>query len=179
MAIGDGPAVVRDIVQVFGGREFRLITRLDHRSPTVANISAAHCLAFSGPDIVLALHATRDWTIPGGHMEPGESPEQAMAREAEEEAGITVADEILFAHEEIDPLDGVAASSRYTVPSFQVFYVARLVSRGPITTPEECTESRLFAPDQARAASGWIQRNGPVYEAALSLALSSYGAVRL
>ena len=38
---------------------------------------------------------------------------------------ISVADPILFAHEEIDPHDGIAADPKYAVPAFQVFYVAR------------------------------------------------------
>jgi hypothetical protein len=95
--------------------------------------------------------------------------------EAEKEAGITVADEVLLAHEQVDPLDGVAYDPRYPGPAYQVLYVARLVRRGPITPLEECTESRLFPPDEARVTPGWIQPNGPVYEAALSPAVSRCG----
>ena len=164
------PRVVRDLDQEFGGKLFRLVTRVDRRLPPAANISTAHCLAFDGDELVLALHASRGWTIPGGHLGRGESAEEAMYREALEEAGITVANPILFAHEEIDPHDGVAADPRYPVPSFQVFYVARLVAMGEITAMEECSEARLFAPDEVRAAEGWPQRNLPLYEAALEAA---------
>jgi 8-oxo-dGTP pyrophosphatase MutT (NUDIX family) len=170
----DEPVVVRDINQEFGGNRFRLVTRLDRRPPPAGNTSTAHCLAFDGEHVVLALHATRDWTIPGGHLESGESPEEAMHREALEEAGIVVTDPILFAHEQIDPYDGIAADPRYPMPAFQVFYVARLVSHGRITHTEECTESRRFPPDEARAADGWVQRNRPLYEAALELARTEF-----
>jgi 8-oxo-dGTP pyrophosphatase MutT (NUDIX family) len=93
-----------------------------------------------------------------------------MRREALEEAGITVAHAILFAHEEIEPHDGVAADPKYPVPSFQVFYVARLVAMGEITALEECSEARLFAPGEVRSVDGWPQRNLTLYEAALDTA---------
>lgn len=44
-------------------------------------------------------------------------------------------------------------------------------------TPAQASEARRFPPAGARVTPGWIQRNGPVYEAALSLAVSTYGAV--
>lgn len=121
-------------------------------------------------DLVLALHTSRGWTIPGGHLEPGESAEDAMHREALEEAGITVADGILFAHEEIEPHDGIAADPKYAVPAYQVFFVARLVAQGRITALHECTEARLFSPAEVRGIDGWPQRNLPLYEAALEIA---------
>lgn len=166
--------VLRNLNQEFGGKWFRLVTRLDRSPPPAANISTAHCLAFDGDDLVLALHTSRDWTIPGGHLEPGESAEEAMHREAREEAGITVTDPILFAHEEIDPHDGVAADPKYPVPAFQVFYVARLVAQGRITALDECTEARLFSPVEVRSIDGWPQRNLPLYEAALTIARAEF-----
>ena len=162
--------VVRDLVQEIGGRRFRLVTRLDRSSPPAENTSTAHCLAFDDEQrIVLALHHQREWTIPGGHIEPGETALEAMAREALEEAGAVVTEGVVFAHEEIEPEDGVV-DPRYPIPSFQVFFVARLVSLGQLTATEECSEARLFTPAQARVAPGWIQRNRPLYEAALEIA---------
>jgi 8-oxo-dGTP pyrophosphatase MutT (NUDIX family) len=164
------PEVVRDLVQEFGGKRFRMVTRLDAASPPLENISTAHCLAFDeNRRIVLTLHHERDWTIPGGHLEPGETALDAMAREALEEAGAIVTDGVLFAHEEIEPEDGVAADPRYPVPSFQLFFASRLVSLGQLSATDECSEARLFTPAEARVAPGWIQRNLSLYEAALGI----------
>jgi 8-oxo-dGTP pyrophosphatase MutT (NUDIX family) len=98
-----------------------------------------------------------------------------MRREAVEEAGLVVADPILFAHEQIDPHDGVPADPKYPVPAFQVFFIARVVSIGEITATDECSESRRFAPDEARLAPGWVQRNRHLYEAGLELARHEFG----
>lgn len=41
------------------------------------------------------------WTLPGGRLEPGESLEQAVAREVDEETGLTVHVEELVGHLEV------------------------------------------------------------------------------
>lgn len=48
---------------------------------------AALVFPFYGDRVVLADIASRGWCIPSGHLEPGESAEEAMRREAYEEAG--------------------------------------------------------------------------------------------
>lgn len=45
---------------------------------------------FYGDRVVLADNVERGWCIPAGGVEPGESPEHAMHREAMEEAGLTI-----------------------------------------------------------------------------------------
>jgi 8-oxo-dGTP pyrophosphatase MutT (NUDIX family) len=166
--------VVRDVTLDLNGRRLRLVTRLDDEPPPLTHISTAHCVAFDGKRVVLALHRDRDWIVPGGHLELGESAEEAAAREAAEEAGAVVEDLILFAHEQVDPIDGTTPDPRYTVPSFQVFFIARLVELGQPTATDECTESRLFSPHQARRAPGWVQFHRPLYEAALVLGRSRH-----
>jgi 8-oxo-dGTP pyrophosphatase MutT (NUDIX family) len=86
------------------------VTRLDDDPPPLTHISTAHCVAVDDEHVVLALHRDRDWTVPGGHLELGESPEAAATREAAEEAGAVVEDLILFAHEQVDPVDATPFS---------------------------------------------------------------------
>ena len=41
-----------------------------------------------GGKVVFVEHPERGWEIPGGHLEPGETPEQALLRELKEETSI-------------------------------------------------------------------------------------------
>jgi 8-oxo-dGTP diphosphatase len=53
-------------------------------------IPAALLFPFYGNRVVLADIVTRGWCIPSGHLEVGETAEDAVRREAFEEAGITM-----------------------------------------------------------------------------------------
>jgi 8-oxo-dGTP pyrophosphatase MutT (NUDIX family) len=160
--------VLRDDVRQFGPEPttFRITLELTRRLPPAEQISTAMCIAFDGDRIVLARHVDRGWVIPGGHLEPGESVEDAMRREALEEAGAAVGVASVFAVERIERLEGPPVSDRYSNPAFQVFFVARLVSLVAPSAVEECTESRLFSPDEARQ----VVEDPALYELALAWA---------
>ena len=66
--------------------------------PDGTPIPAALVFALDGADFVLADIVGRGWCVPGGRVEPGETPEQAVCREAREEAGILLQAPRLLGH---------------------------------------------------------------------------------
>jgi 8-oxo-dGTP diphosphatase len=58
--------------------------------PDPARAPAALVFPFYGDKVVLADIVTRGWCIPSGHVEAGETFEEAVRREAYEEAGATL-----------------------------------------------------------------------------------------
>lgn len=52
-------------------------------------VSVKGVLATSEGKVVLVLNGRDEWELPGGRIEPGESAEDCLAREIEEELGVT------------------------------------------------------------------------------------------
>lgn len=46
-----------------------------------------YAVAFSGDEFLMIRNRRRGWEMPGGKVEPGETPEQAVRREFSEETG--------------------------------------------------------------------------------------------
>ncbi len=75
------------------------------------------CLTGAG-QIVLVSERGRDWTLPGGHPEAGETPERTLAREVAEEACAEVLAYALLGWQRVDDPRGA--------PYLQLRYVARV-----------------------------------------------------
>src|SRR3989344_3026098 len=60
-------------------------------------ISAVFLIALDGSRILVTRN-TRGWDIPGGHVEEGETPEEALIREFQEEVGATFSNAVAFAY---------------------------------------------------------------------------------
>ncbi|WP_304452242.1 NUDIX domain-containing protein [Nocardiopsis sp. YSL2] len=93
------------------------------------------------------LHQRTDdgrWCTPGGILEPGEQPAQAVVREVWEETGVKA---------EVDRLTSVVSAEPFTYPNgdrvqmLDLAFRCRAVSGSPGPVGDESLDARWFAPD--------------------------------
>ncbi|UGQ13118.1 NUDIX hydrolase [Yinghuangia sp. ASG 101] len=111
----------------------------------------------------------RGWEVPGGHVEAGESPRAAAARELAEEAGLAVAagELVPFGGHRVALFGAPPPDYRYPGRAYQAAFVLRLPGPGPAVAPapgSECAEAAWCDDDEVRercAGVVWL----PLFEA--------------
>ena len=86
---------------------------------------------------LLTLDFHGNWGFPKGHLEAGESEEEAALREIEEEAGVKVELDKDFRH----PLEYVMPNGRNKI---SVYFLGFYEDQKPVPQPEEVAEIRLL-----------------------------------
>ena len=76
----------------------------------------------SGGHVVFVRHPERGWEIPGGHLNVGESPKDALIREVKEETGLDV--EIVAWNKEYYPNGWVAHAVTNSIPQSESWNIA-------------------------------------------------------
>lgn len=142
---------------------------LSDKAPPTALVTSAFALAFDGERLLCANLVERGLDIPGGHIEPGESPEQAAKREVFEETGAQVIGLRLVGYVRIRILSSKPATHKYPYPdSFMVFYGARIAGFEELTPDRETLRRALLRPNEAREVPA-IKGLAGLYEVALTL----------
>ncbi len=143
--------------------------------PPLETITAAFALAFQGDRFLLTDLVARGLDIPGGHVEAGETPEEAMRREVYEETGAILGPARLLAYERRRILGPKPPGYPFPYPdSHLVYYVARVASLDEFVPDAEAKGPVLLPPEEARLVP-WVRSNEVLFEAALIAARSRLG----
>jgi len=122
--------------------------------PPLELTSAVMCVATVDDKVCLA-RAKRGWGILGGHIEPGESFEDTLLRELDEEAGYKADDFKLFAVRKLLPTKPIPHQRKgefYPYPiGYAVYYKATSQNIPTGHHGDDILESRLFSMDELDA----------------------------
>lgn len=125
--------------------------------------SSAYCYK-DGKFAIVRKKGSKNWAIPGGHLEEGENPSEAVVREAYEEAYVNIEDPSMIGYQKIDKADGTHI--------YQLRWVAEIKNVLEFKGEYEIEEVKFITPEEfSDYISWWNSSNGG--KAELEAALKS------
>jgi len=118
--------------------------------PAADLCTATFCLALQGDDKIVLTKTKRGWEMPGGHMEPGETLEEALFREAHEEGGYTPQQYKLFGYRKITSKKPIPTRAGREYP-YPVSYIPHFIAKSDLPLEDvhgeedEVLDSGVFA----------------------------------
>ncbi len=157
-------ATARDIAWLPLPNEISLL--LDDRLPPRPLITSALALIFHEGKFLMTNLRQRGWDIPGGHIDPGETPAETVRREVLEEAAVTLETVCPLGYQQIRLLGDVPDGYRYPHPdSYQLFYIGHIAQILPFAPTAEATARHFFTLEAARKQR-WVRENQLLFDAA-------------
>lgn len=139
--------------------------------PEREKITAALALVFDEDKLLMAhlSYDDRGWDLPGGHLDSGETTEDALIREVYEETSVVVDTPVFFGYIRIH-VDIADESYPYPIPeSYIALYYARHVELHPFKENDETYGRAFKTPDEVRETA-WYHNHVELFEYALQKA---------
>ncbi len=150
-----------------GGREIfsRWVTASSYSN--LSPITQAYGVCFTEDGKVLVVKDLRDWIIPGGTLESGESPEETLKREVFEEATVVINQNVFIGYHEVKiPNNSNLDEGDHF---FQLRYAALIKEVKPLQ-PDPCsgrTMQRIFiAQEEFNDYVKWRETGKKMFEEA-------------
>ncbi|MBJ9989957.1 NUDIX domain-containing protein [Paenibacillus sp. S28] len=135
----------------WGGQPVKLTWIPTKDMPDPAKVTSVHGICMLRGN-VLAVHVDgRGFDIPGGHVEPGETPEEAFHREVLEEGSVrgraVYIGMMEVSHEENEHFD---PNGKYPLVGYQLFYRMDIEECLPFNRENECLARIWVEPEEFR-----------------------------
>ena len=143
--------------------EFYLSDQSDFDAP----VTTVHGFFFNdNKELLLVEHCSRGWEVPGGHIEGGESFEEAMRRELLEEAQMEASALLQLGYLKKIALEGKPIGCNYPHPlSYCIFY-AGMISSVKSFKGDGKIQAASFFTQQDASRVPWIVAYGEYMKAA-------------
>jgi 8-oxo-dGTP diphosphatase len=146
-------------------------TILSEDLPPTDRTTAAFVFAFDGDRLLMTHLKDRGWDLPGGHIEPNETPEQTARRETFEETNVRLNQLTCFAHVHMHIDAPKPNDYKYPYPdSYMIFYWTHIDTLETFTENSEADDRKVFDPENARQLD-FVSNNLALYYAAFEAAV--------